>query len=97
MRQLAEFCRDLRTREIPSDAMHAAARCIVDWMAATVPGGLQPPATLLAAALSGEVGAGLASLIPSGQKLAARAAALINGCAAHTIEFDDIYREYGYG
>jgi 2-methylcitrate dehydratase PrpD len=96
MRQLAEFCRDLRTREIPSDALHAAARCIVDWMAATVPGGLQPPATLLAAALSGEVGAGLASLIPSGQKLGARAAALINGCAAHTIEFDDIYRDALY-
>ena len=96
MRRLAQFCHDLRTRELPPDVMHAAARCIVDWMAATVPGGRQPPATLLAAALGSETGAALAALIPSGQKLSARAVALINGCAAHTIEFDDIYRDALY-
>jgi 2-methylcitrate dehydratase PrpD len=96
MRQLAAFCHDLRTRELPEDVLHAASRCIVDWMSATIPGGVQPPATLLAAALSSEVGVALATLIPSGNKLSARAVALINGCAAHTIEFDDIYRDALY-
>ena len=96
LRQLAGFVADLRTRELPRDVMHAAARCIVDWMAATIPGGNQPPATLLASALGGEMGIGTAALIPSGQKAGARAAALINGCAAHTIEFDDIYRDALY-
>jgi 2-methylcitrate dehydratase PrpD len=96
MHDLAEFCRSFRTRAIPQDVLHAAARCIVDWMAAVVPGGLQPPATLLAAALRNEVGAGLARLIPVGTRLSARAVALINGCAAHTIEFDDIYRDALY-
>ncbi len=96
MRELAEFCRGLRERDIPEDVMHAAARCIVDWMSATVPGGVAAPASLLAVALRDERGAGLATLIPSGQKIGSRAAALINGCAAHTIEFDDIYRDALY-
>ena len=96
LRQLASFVAGLRTRELPRDVMHAATRCIVDWMAATIPGGNQPPATLLAIALGDEMGIGMAALIPSGQKAGARAAALINGCAAHTIEFDDIYRDALY-
>jgi 2-methylcitrate dehydratase PrpD len=96
LRQLAGFVGELRTRELPSDVMHAAARCVVDWMAATIPGGVQPPATLFSIALGSEVGTGVAALIPSGQKAGARAAALINGCAAHTIEFDDIYRDALY-
>jgi 2-methylcitrate dehydratase PrpD len=96
LRQLAGFVGELRTRELPPDVMHAAARCVVDWMAATIPGGVQPPATLFSIALGSEVGTGVAALIPSGQKAGARAAALINGCAAHTIEFDDIYRDALY-
>ena len=96
LRQLADYAGELRTRELPPDAMHAAARALVDWMAATIPGGVQPPATLFSLALGTEVGTGGASLIPSGQKAGARAAALINGCAAHTIEFDDIYRDALY-
>jgi 2-methylcitrate dehydratase PrpD len=94
--QLAEFVREFRRRDIPPHAWHAASRCVVDWMAATIPGGVRPPATLLAAALGSEVGEGAATLIPSGQVAGIRAAALINGCAAHTIEFDDIYRDALY-
>lgn len=96
LRRLAEFVGEFRSRELPPEVLHAAARCVVDWMAATIPGGVQPPATLLAIALSGEMGAGTASLIPSGQRAGARAAALINGCASHTLEFDDIYRDALY-
>jgi 2-methylcitrate dehydratase PrpD len=96
LRQLAGFVAGLRKRELPRDVTHAATRCIVDWMAAAIPGGNQPPATLLAIALGDEMGIGTAALIPSGQKAGARAAALINGCAAHTIEFDDIYRDALY-
>jgi len=94
--QLSEFVGEFRTRVLPHDVMHAAARCLVDWMAATIPGGVQPPATLLALALADEACAGAAALIPSGKTTGARAAALINGCAAHTIEFDDIYRDALY-
>ncbi len=96
LRRLAAFVVDFRTRELPREALHAAARALVDWAAATIPGGVRPPATLLTLALGNELGAGRAALMPSGHRLAARAAALINGCAAHTIEFDDIYRDALY-
>jgi 2-methylcitrate dehydratase PrpD len=96
LRQLAGFTVGFRDRRIPAEIQHAAARCVVDWMAATVPGGMQPPATLLARALASELELGAAALIPSGRRAGARAAALINGCAAHTIEFDDIYRDALY-
>ncbi len=96
LRQLATFVREFRSREIPRQAWHAASRAVVDWMAATIPGGTRPPATLFAAALGSELGSGRAVLIPSGHVAAPRAAALINGCAAHTIEFDDIYRDALY-
>jgi 2-methylcitrate dehydratase PrpD len=55
-----------------------------------------PPATLLAAALEEELGLGRARIYPGGQNATARAAALINGSASHTVEFDDIYRDAIY-
>ncbi|HEY2678114.1 MAG TPA: MmgE/PrpD family protein [Steroidobacteraceae bacterium] len=94
--KLAEFVGEFRTRVLPHDVVHAAARCLVDWMAATIPGGARAPATLLAAALADETCAGSAMLLPSGKTTGVRAAALINGCAAHTIEFDDIFRDALY-
>lgn len=81
---------------LPDAVRHAAVRCVTDWFAATVPGSCVPPATLLAAALGDEVGSGRACLVPSGVSATMRAAALINGSAAHTIEFDDIYRDALY-
>jgi len=96
LRQLAGFAVSFRDRPIAADILHAAIRCVVDWMAATVPGGRQAPATLLASALASEMNIGSAVLIPSGRRAGARAAALINGCGAHTIEFDDIYRDALY-
>lgn len=96
LRRLAAFATGFGRRDIPHEALHAAARCVVDWMSATVPGGVLPPATLLAAALEAEVGSGASMLVPSARRAGARAAALINGCAAHTIEFDDIYRDALY-
>ena len=96
LQRLAEYTCDLRERPVADDVLHATKRAVVDWSAATIPGGLRPPATLLAAALSSELGAGAAMLIPYGTRASARTAALVNGCAAHTIEFDDIYRDALY-
>ena len=65
-----------------------------------LPGGLQPPATLLIRAYADSIGSrggsGGAVLYPSGQRTDPRTAALINGAAVHTIEFDEIYRDALY-
>lgn len=92
----ADFTARIATETPPASVVHAAKRCIMDWFAATCPGGTEPPATLLIAALDDVIGRGRARLFPSGQVTDARTAALINGAASHTIEFDDIFRDAIY-
>jgi 2-methylcitrate dehydratase PrpD len=93
LRALGRFAADFRDRDLPADVWHAAERCLVDWTAATIAGGARPPATLLAAALADDIDRGPAVLLPSGRRAGVRTAALVNGCAAHTVEVDDIYRD----
>lgn len=79
----------------PDGLEHHARRALLDWFAATLPGARQPPATLLAAALADERGEGSALCYVDGRRGSARHAALLNGVASHTVEFDDIHRDSG--
>jgi len=92
----ARFATSIATLPITDDVLHAARRCLIDWYAASLPGSVLAPATLLREALRDEVGAGstrgCSRLLPDGVVAGTRAAALINGAASHTVEFDDIYR-----
>ncbi len=87
---------DLGRIKLSDEVRHATRRCLIDWFATTVPGGVRPPATFLSQALSDELDRGNAVLVPSGRQALARAAALINGSASHTVEFDDIFRDAIY-
>ena len=95
-KEFARYVTELARTPLPAEVLHAARRCLIDWFSATLPGGAQPPATLLVEALGDELDLGKASLYPSGRRATVRAAALINGSAAHTVEFDDIYRDALY-
>ncbi len=96
LRRFADYAAGVREEAVPPEAVHAAKRCVIDWFASVIPGGAQPPATLLCEAFADDLGHGRAVLYPSGLRAPARSAALINGAAAHTIEFDDIYRDAIY-
>ena len=89
----AAFCADAATCTLPEAVLHAAKRCVLDYMGATLPGGAIAPATMMTQALSDMLGHGRARLYPGGEVTDAKTAALINGAASHTIEFDDIYRD----
>ncbi|HEY9517512.1 MAG TPA: MmgE/PrpD family protein [Gemmatimonadaceae bacterium] len=95
-RVLAEYA--VREREAPfSDAvLHQAKRAVIDWFAAMLPGAGKPPATSIAEALADELHRGGAVIYPSGVRTSPRTAALINGTAAHLVEFDDIFRDAIY-
>lgn len=80
--RFADFAAGLHDADLPSDVLHAARRCVVDWFASALRGGGQPPASLLAVAFEGDA--------------SPTTVALINGAAAHTVEFDDIYRDALY-
>ena len=94
VREFADFAVTLGEAAGPPSAevMHHARRALVDWYAAALPGAVQAPATLLETALAEELDCGNATLL-LGRKATVRAAALINGTAAHTVEFDDIFRD----
>ena len=88
-----DFIAAMHGAPVPDTARHHARRCVLDWFAAAVPGGVLPPATLLPDAVSDDLDRGHARLVPSGRFATARAAALINGAGSHTVEFDDIFRD----
>ena len=78
------------------DVLHHAKRAIIDWCAATAPGSEAMPAAGLVKALNEDIGRGGSRLFPSGTPATLRAAAIINGAASHTVEFDDIFRDALY-
>jgi 2-methylcitrate dehydratase PrpD len=90
--RFAAFAEGRRARRIELRVLHHAKRAVIDWHAALYPGSVAAPATLLERSLAEEIGRGEARLA-LGRRAGVRAAALINGAAAHTAEVDDIYRD----
>ncbi len=93
---LAEYAVAERSRRLPDRVVHHAGRALIDWFAAMLPGSRLPPATLLMAAIEDELGSGRAVVYGANRTAPIRSAALINATAAHTVEFDDIFRDAIY-
>jgi 2-methylcitrate dehydratase PrpD len=81
-----------RGQPLAPEVRHHAKRVVIDTWAAMLSGAVVPPATLLERALGDELDCGEARLA-LGRRATVRAAALINGAAAHTTEVDDIFRD----
>lgn len=94
--RLAAYATQWRDGKLPPGVAEAARAALLDWFATTLPGCVEPPATILAAALAHEAGPGQAICYVDGRRMAPRLAALINGTASHIVEFDDIFRDGGY-
>lgn len=93
---LAAAAASWQRRELSESVTWATRRVILDWFATTLPGCALPPATLLAGALASWRGSGNAICYVDGQPGSPRHAALLNACASHTVEFDDIFKDGGY-
>jgi 2-methylcitrate dehydratase PrpD len=93
--EIAEYAIQEQTSKLPATVLHHAKRAVIDWYAALLPGSVVTPATLLEQAFADDLDRGRARLA-SGRRATLRAAALINGAASHSVEFDDIYRDAGY-
>ena len=93
--KLADYAIREQTSKLPAEVMHHAKRAVIDWYAALLPGSIVTPATLMEQAFAEDLDRGRARLA-TGRRATLRAAALINGAASHSVEFDDIYRDAGY-
>lgn len=83
-------------RPLSGEVEHHAKRALIDWFAALMPGTAAEPARALMAALEDEIGQGRAWIYGLNARAPIRTAALINGTASHTVEFDDIFRDAVY-
>src|SRR6185369_8850669 len=83
-------------RALPPEVMHHAKRAVIDWFAALYPGTRASPAVNLVQAHKAELGVGRSSLPGFGTTAFPATAAWINGSAAHSVEFDDIFRDAVY-
>ena len=93
--RFADWAVSFRAQELAPAVVHHAKRAVIDWYAALLPGAVVAPATLLETAIKDELDKGKARLA-LGRSATVRAAALINGSAAHTVEVDDIFRDAIY-
>jgi len=95
LQKIADYAIREQGSKLPADVLHHAKRAVIDWYASLLPGSQVAPAILLEQALAEDLDHGGARL-GSGRRATLRAAALINGAASHSVEFDDIYRDAGY-
>jgi 2-methylcitrate dehydratase PrpD len=92
---LARYATDFRRQDLPAEVLHHTKRAVIDWYASLFPGLGAAPVSQLEAALNEDLDRGRAFLV-GGRPATARAAALINGTAAHAAEVDDSFREAMY-
>lgn len=90
-RLLARFVVQGRIADLPPAVLHQARRCLVDWLGVTLGGQAHPSVDILLdyARLVG--GRSQATLVGRGVRTSVPLAALINGQAAHVLDFDDTY------
>jgi 2-methylcitrate dehydratase PrpD len=87
---LGRFVADLGLRQIPSEGCAIARTGIADCFGVLIAGARDPEIALVDRELGHGGGATLASLIPSGARRTPETAALVNGVAAHVLDYDDV-------
>ena len=86
---LGRFVAELSFRQIPSEGCDIARTGIADCFGVLVAGSRDRKIALIDRELGSTHGA-LASLIPSGARRSIETAALVNGVAAHVLDYDDV-------
>jgi 2-methylcitrate dehydratase PrpD len=87
--QLAKFATETRALELPSEVLHQARRALVDWLGVTIGGADEPSVDAMTRVVLPMANGDSASLIGRAERTSPHAAALINGQAAHVLDFDD--------
>jgi 2-methylcitrate dehydratase PrpD len=88
---LARFIVETRTQEIPDSMRHEAKRALVNILACAVGSGRHEAVERAVAALRPFFGPAQATLAGRGERCDSLNAALINGIAAHVLDFDDTH------
>jgi 2-methylcitrate dehydratase PrpD len=89
-RELARHALAVRHHCLDADVRRIALHCILDWYAVTLGGLREPCVAITARDAAEEGGEPRATIAGQAQKGAMYAAALVNGTAAHALDYDDV-------
>ncbi|MBS7701355.1 MULTISPECIES: MmgE/PrpD family protein [unclassified Chelatococcus] len=89
-RGLGQFVSRLRFEEIPALALEAANIGMLDCIGTMLAGAGEPAPKLVAATVAAATGNNFATEAVTGGRLSAADAALVNGTAAHVLDYDDV-------
>jgi len=87
---LGRFVADLTFNRLPAEGVAIARTGIADCLGVLIAGARDPEIALVDRALGMTPDATGASLIPSGERRTVESAALVNGVAAHVLDYDDV-------
>lgn len=93
--RFARFATGFARAPLHATVAHHAQRALVDWYASIYPGLHTPAVQVLTQTMADELDHGHARLV-QGRSATTRAAALIQGTAAHAAEVDDSFRDAMY-
>ena len=87
---LARFAIEMDDRRLPAPVVHATRRAILDCLGVALAGCLEPAARIVAAQVSSHGGPSESTIWGAGAgRTSAQNAALVNGTAAHALDYDD--------
>jgi 2-methylcitrate dehydratase PrpD len=90
-RALVEAVRGIRYEELPEEAREVAHHCLLDFLGVALAGSSEPLSDILVAEIvRGEAGT-QAGIIGRPERATRLTAALVNGAAAHALDFDDTH------
>jgi 2-methylcitrate dehydratase PrpD len=90
-RVLAEKASALRYNELPAPVRELARQCVLDCLGVALAGAGDPLVRILLDEMTDAGGAPQASVIGQSARLPALSAALVNGAAAHALDYDDVH------
>lgn len=89
--RLVEQGRRVCFGELPADVVRVAKHCVLDWLGVTLAGSREPLCSMVLESLCGDEHGGEATLLGFGRRASVRSAALVNGTAAHALDYDDTH------
>ena len=90
--QLAKFTAEMEFDKLPPQAVLMAKQCLLDWLGVALRGAHEEPARILRETALKMCGTGESTVFDGGsRRVDPVSAALVNGAAAHTLDFDDLH------
>jgi 2-methylcitrate dehydratase PrpD len=90
--QIAEWA--TKPPPLPDSVRHIAIRALIDTVGVSIGGGGEPAPQMLASRTVRQAAEGLSTLMTRDGRTVPAAAALVNGTAAHALDFDDVSGAY---